>query len=504
MQLKTIIYLLGLALGSFCNAQSQVFYNKQTLKNSFFNIVEQTNSSNYIITNNSQGSFNNYAFYNSACQLLKINSLGNLTDSLTLDTNVWVNSGIVPIGNFYYLFTSEVKYYGSYNYASLQVMLKYDANFNLILKKRIDSLYNHSVTFSKVLSKNNRVYMVYSTTPTDSTIRLYKFDYNLNTLATATLTGDLLYDAESFENGLLLCGVKFPQATSVTPNQVAELDTLFNVVSRFNVDSLTFLSNCGQTITSKGTVVNLSALGNNKYLISGYDAVVSCQPNGPSQFKTLFSIIKNNNRVLQTHIVAKPGFENLLTVNGQTSSRRFNSAYTVGYVGNASLINIPSNAHTFLSINKIDTSGALVWTKYFGGDMYYFPVSVYASKDSGAIICGLRYDSVAPKRVNVGEAFVLKVDKNGNQLFVGIKENGRINTHYHKCYPNPANNSIQFDVPFQTNMEVIIYDLFGRQQLCVKDYTNLSPLTISELGPGTYSYRIKTTTGVFSGKFVKD
>ena len=73
-----------------------------------------------------------------------------------------------------------------------------------------------------------------------------------------------------------------------------------------------------------------------------------------------------------------------------------------------------------------------------------------------------------------------------------------------KIYPNPSNDKIFFDIPFQDNIEITVFSTLGSEVLKIKDYPNLSALNVSGLKDGVYLYKVRTKTNNYSGKFVKE
>jgi hypothetical protein len=505
---KTKIILI-LTLSSIFAAKSQFIYTKQEGSTLFFNnIIEKKNSSNYLIVCVKQSKIPNSFFNKLESKLLIINQQGNLVDSLGMDSNFVLSRPFLFFNNHYYFSGTLYKYYPSNNYASFITLLKFDLNLNLVKKTVLDSLYNQYPDNIKSIQTNNSIYTSYSVGAPSTNFKVFKLGLNLVKKDSTLLIGEDMVDIENYDNTILISGTNFPQSGINTSLQVAELDTSFNVLSRFNIDSLTYISICGQKVGLSGFSANLNYLGSKKYMLTG--SYLVCSPPTSStqtlfKLKTITSIVKNNNKVQSTVITALPGLDHYRTAQSTACSLRNSLVFSTALVTNSASVNIPDTTNTTqIQVQCVDSAGTLKWVKYLGGDMYYFPTCIYATADSGAIVCGIRYDTAAPKIKNVTEAFVMKIDKNGNQVFVGIQQNGKINTHYHKIYPNPSQNQIHFDIPLQTNIEIVIYDLLGKEEKRIESYKNLSPLDISELKPGTHIYKIKTTTGVFSGKFIKE
>jgi len=180
------------------------------------------------------------------------------------------------------------------------------------------------------------------------------------------------------------------------------------------------------------------------------------------------------------------------------------SFYTVARIDSVFLPpGLAKYARNSLLFQKHNSSGSVVWSRYYGGDMYYLPTGVTATADGGALFYGVRYDSVNPKVMDVTEAFILKLDKDGNQVFTQVFENGRPKALKATCFPNPAQNELHFELPSNESMEIILADPMGRVVKSWTNYRSLSTLTISDLPPGCYFYHITSKTQQYSGKFVK-
>ncbi len=162
--------------------------------------------------------------------------------------------------------------------------------------------------------KNNFIYLgfncIYNSSPK---CLYYKLDTQLHKLDSATLNGDGLLSMINYGNNILVCGYGFDYPSSLGRLQVHEIDTTFNLVSHFNMDSLTYItagatpipnSGCSEQIGMGSWRGNLQEISANSYFISGYFSGVydaSCQ----SDDQNITSIIKNNNQVIKTNILGK-------------------------------------------------------------------------------------------------------------------------------------------------------------------------------------------------------
>lgn len=509
MKSKTRFFLI-LTLSFHFLAQGQIIYTKQSSNlNWFSNITEEKGTSNYLVSNVTNTYNSNSNTNKSNITILKLNTQGHLLNAVTLDTNFYSDLNIVTVNSFYYLFGSHLKEDAIGNTKYFIKLIKFDLNFSPVKSIVLDSLGNKPYKVGKLISKQNNLFLGYTILNTTSqapdTFKLFKLDLNLNKLDSSVSNTGWLIDMENYGDKLLLLGSGLQQGSLSGTNQVAEMDTSFNVNSRFNLDNLAIYNGgCapGQ-LGLYGRNSNVLGLGSNRYFVTGYAHVANS--NCVFKYRVLSSFIANNNSVIKSLVVGKDSVDNTYMSTAPSNSTRYNYIYSVAMTGYDNSVLVPPQPNnTFILVNKIDTAGNLIWTKYYGGDKYYLPNAIHATSDSGVVICGIRYDHEIPQVTGVCEGFVLKMDKNGTTVFTGIQENGQINLKYHKCFPNPTNSDLTFDLPFQENIEIQIYDINGREVLFKTDYKNLSPLNISVLIPGAYAYKIKTKSNYYSGKFVKE
>ena len=159
---------------------------------------------------------------------------------------------------------------------------------------------------------------------------------------------------------------------------------------------------------------------------------------------------------------------------------------------------------TKMSVTKLDTTGAVIWSKQFGGEMNYFARSVAFTRDGGCVVAGTRYDSTMQYPTKVFQNFLMKLDADGSIVDVGIKDNGTFLNIKINCFPNPATKDIYFDLPFEENITVQIYNGIGHLILQKRNYVNLSTIDVQELEKGMYVYKISTAKHFYSGKLLKE
>ena len=136
--------------------------------------------------------------------------------------------------------------------------------------------------------------------------------------------------------------------------------------------------------------------------------------------------------------------------------------------------------------------------------MYYRPVSIIQTLDSGFLVSGIRYDYQNTIYQNVAQSFILRLNKNGNLVSTGIKEQGSNNFISFKCFPNPAKDAVYFDVFLTSSYQLEIFDILGKSVYQDKNYQNKSAVSIEFLNSGQYIYKLKTKENYFTGKIIKE
>ncbi len=510
MKNKHLAYLL-LLICCLRNVYSQqLLYTLQTNENSYFSsIINETGSNNYLITNYNA---NYSSLQYTKNQILKISPTGVVLDSLNFNPNFLFFGPVVAANNFYYCYGAIRKVYSPKFTTYSNILYKINQNLDIVQQIITDTTYNEGIFENRIVVKNNHLYLGstranYASNVTLNTLHFYKVDFNLIKKDSAIFNGNALDAFASYGNKLLVCGGPFAMGSPYGNSQVMELDTNFNVLSRFNLDSLSYVNpGCGEKIgISGGSSISFHSLSSNKYAVIGCYPVVT-SANCANKYQNITAIIKNNSQVLKSNIIGSTYKDNVITGNA-ASSMRYNYIYTAATVGyNQSNPLPPQTNTTQVLVHKIDTAGNLIWAKYFDEpNFYYIAYGTCATADSGVVVSGMRYNLQYPIVQNICEGFIMKLDKSGNQQYVGIKNNtGGFSTNYHKCYPNPANNSLYFDLPLQENIEIKLYTAIGQQVLLETNYQNISQINISGLSNGTYFYKIKTKKNNYSGKFIKE
>jgi hypothetical protein len=499
------LYFFTLALSFITKVQCQVIYTKQSQShNWFYDIFQEKGTPNFLFSN-SNFTFNpSTNTFRNTTEIVKISPNGNLISSKQLDTNFSYYQ-ILRVNANYFILGEQIVNYSQGNSSHLIEVVKYDLNFNPIKKSVIDSFYNRDPAVIKLISNQNRLYLGYKINEFSDTFNLFKLDLNLNKLDSNKFNKGFLYDIDNLGNNLVLCGSSFFQNSQYPVNKIAKMDTSFNLIWQYHLDSLSLLNtNCG--IFYPKIELNTShviGLDSNRYFVRGNEFAFDSNCN--FNLRTASAFISGNKNINKLHLIGNDSLHTMCSGGYASSSMRYNSIYTSAETGYDNLNPFPPQSNnTRILLTKMDTAGNLLWVNYFGGDKYYLPQSIHATSDSGVVICGMRYDHEIPQVDDVCEGFVLKLSKNGQVEVVGITENGKLNMNYHKCFPNPAKEAVFFDLPLQQKVEIRVFDDSGRLVIKTENYQNLSALNIAALKPGTYVYKINTQLNNYSGKFVKE
>ena len=303
-------------------------------------------------------------------------------------------------------------------------------------------------------------------------------------------------------NQLVISGFSFPSTPSPISSQMITMDTTLSVVNTYNIDSLTYVNpGCLSNIGVRNYSFKVLPISNQKKIILGnFPAVFNS--NCDSRDALVHSILNNNNQILNTNLISNPNYGIDYLDNTNFAELKNNTIYTISNINynfQSPLLIQPQK--TAIKITKLDTSNNIIWSREFGNDMFYRSVSITTTLDSGCLVSGIRYDSTT-MYPNVVENFILKLDKNGNNQTTLIKEYDKYTNH--KCFPNPTNDLLYFDIPFLLKYKLEFYSLNGELLFSNSDYGNLDPISTKSLASGMYFYKINTSNKTYSGKFIKN
>ncbi len=500
-----------MTVGIILNIYGQVFYTKQGgKKNAFTCIFEEPGTNNLLIScsNYTYNSSANYA--NASTSILKVNSSGIMTDSINIPGNIIVAGKILSYNSDYYIYGIEYSSTVANNRISYPTLIKYDQQFNLIKKIKIDSLQNVvTPTYQNSVVINNKLYIAfYENLTLASKARIYKMSLNLDIESQTSFNSANLQSMIKLGDYLLVAGNGFPNQSLLGRPQVAKLDTNFNVISRFNLDSITKSpTNCSAKI-GISDYTNLMEISPNTYYVGGFFPVPYSSCTDDDQ--AVYGIINNNNQVIEgkqygvTGGIREAGQNNASMID-KKDVYIYNTC--VSGLTNGIIMGITYTPTSVLT-TKIDTSGNLIWQKHFNTLNYYYePLAVCATSDSGVVVSGMRFNTLFPNQKDSMEGFVLKYDKNGNLSggSTNVHEQTLLLIHV-ELFPNPTSNETSVNISLANSSDVAVTVLNNVGQIVYQSASTLSAgsnkvnIDTRNLASGIYNVLVATENGSVTKK----
>jgi hypothetical protein len=158
-----------------------------------------------------------------------------------------------------------------------------------------------------------------------------------------------------------------------------------------------------------------------------------------------------------------------------------------------------SSNKSYVCLSSIDEELNPNWTKYFGGDAYYFVCDMCPSIDGGSIITGTRY-----KNGSAGpferEIFIMKVNEDG---LVGTEE-PEIPIKNAIITPNPGKDYLHLHTGIYP-AQLQIFNINGQLVLEEVIQKNVTTIQTQSLSSGTYVWQLlKDGKIVETDKWVKE
>jgi hypothetical protein len=389
-------------------------------------------------------------------------------------------------------------------------VLKFDSLFNCIEQKKLNNLSQTIEIPSNVIKINNKLFVAVKNF-INNELKFYCLDNQLNKRDSVTLSG--FYNVselrQTFDNRVLIAGNGFPPIAGAGGGaQKIIMDTLLNINTVFNLDSLTYVTAGGSVVTGCSSQIGVDFLyfriipitSSKNFILGHYDVVYNATCNYRSNL--VHTVIDNNNQIIKTTLISDSIRDIKYADNVNNVDFKNNNIYSVGSAGFSGGILQTNNSN--ILVCKSDTMGNLIWKKSYGDDMFYRPISIIQTLDSGFLVSGLRYNYQSPAYLGIGENFILRLDKNGDMISTGIKDEENKNYNSFKFYPNPSKDFIKIDVPFVNEYEVYVYNVLGELLMQEKKFKNLTALNTQALSTGTYILKIKTKDTWLSGKFINE
>ena len=160
-----------------------------------------------------------------------------------------------------------------------------------------------------------------------------------------------------------------------------------------------------------------------------------------------------------------------------------------------------SSKKSYVCLSSIDSELNHNWTKYYGGDAYYFVCDICPAANDGCIITGTKYkdNGINPFE---REIFIMKVDQNG--LITSTNQEPAIPIKNAIITPNPGNNYLQLHTGiFPATLQ--IFNTKGQMVLERKIQQNSTTIQTQTLAAGTYVWQLQKDGSIVEvGKWVKE
>ena len=156
-------------------------------------------------------------------------------------------------------------------------------------------------------------------------------------------------------------------------------------------------------------------------------------------------------------------------------------------------------------VSKLSSQGIFRWAKSMNGPFLDIGFSIvtdinkniyYTGVFGGELVYQFSPDTLFVVSNGMDEMFLTKLIQNDSTSSVSIVNLTKIN-----IYPNPANSFLQSDHDIDSPMEYTIFDVSGI--ICKQSTFSNDRINISDLSPGSYFIRIKSTSKTFTSKFLK-
>jgi hypothetical protein len=498
INMKKIVYINLLCTLVF-NCRSQYLYLKQDSVNTYyFSPIFKLNSPNILVLSKSQ--VNNWTGTNKASKILEIDPKGKLVNSVPLDSQLILSAQLVRMGSHYYVLGTKYRKYSNGDSVFIPTIYKFDANLNFQLALSLDSA-KHILTAQKMIQKGQELFVVTNSLNNfvPDSLFFYKTNPQLSQLSKSSNKGYFM-EIANYGAGILLAAQGIPQCGTGT--FIAHMDTAFQVINCFDPDSVGYVPQCNASFDLGTGITNIIETAANKYLIWSSSAVPQPAHGCIGKPMIITNVIENNNKLLKTSLSGIEGYNNVSLHNGFMATRSNQNIYGIALSAYHGCLFPVCSGSTRILIQKMDLGGNIKWVRYFGGDMFYYPVSITSTPDSGVVICGIRYDTLAPLIKGIGESFILRYNQNGEIVTSSLHLKDEPEILKVKCFPNPTIGKVHFEIASDEEFQIVILDQCGREVIRLINYKNLSALDISILPKGFYFYKGNSSFSNFSGKFV--
>lgn len=158
-----------------------------------------------------------------------------------------------------------------------------------------------------------------------------------------------------------------------------------------------------------------------------------------------------------------------------------------------------------LQVVLTDTAGNFHWSRLVGDQdsAYYYPWTVAATPDGGALIFSSKYDH----RHSLDPHYMLSVIKiQGNGDVLSEKEYPMASGKALEIFPNPVKDKLQFELPDEEKASSYsIISMGGELVVSGKMTPDKTSIDLPEMKPGIYMISLSCGNGEkYLGRFVKE
>ena len=328
-----------------------------------------------------------------------------------------------------------------------------------------------------------------ATGPTEE-ILFYRFDQNGDTLDAKLLNSgapnewgwDVLGNGGS---GYKIFTKNYPDTVTVgTTWNVANLDSNLNLVSFKSLSEGTFTATLASFFKDP---FSAKWLNDSVYMVAGRvrwnpDTI----PPGNPEFEIGLVFYSQGDSVLSAHRFGKVD-SNDVPAHYQAVDFVYRDAI---YVGGTS-VNLPGSS---LSLFKLDSTGALLWEKYYGQD-YLSLLHVLATQDSGCLLV-----SYIDNGNDEHDIYLLKVGPDGE--YVPGVPTLELPKETFTIYPNPASDYFTIRSNFNLPAFIELYNITGSLVHKEPVTSNRQQVSVQGLSSGLYVWRLVSKGREARGKVV--
>ena len=325
-------------------------------------------------------------------------------------------------------------------------------------------------------------------------VLFYRFDQNGDTLDAKVLKSGspLLFNERGWDvldngdSGYKIFTRNYPDTVLFAgiTYYVANLDSNLNLISFKSLSEGTFPAPWSSRFEAP---FSAKWLNDSVYMVAGrvYWNPDTIFPFSNSEFEIGLVFYSQDDSVLSYHRFGKVDSSDV-PAQIQVMDFVYRDAIYVG--GNSA--NPPGNA---LSLFKLDSTGALLWKKYYGQD-YYALFHVLATQDSGCLLVSYIDNG------NDRDIYIIKVGPDG--VFVPGIETTVLPEAAYKVFPNPASGYFYIQGSFALPAVLELYDITGRKIIRQQVTSNKQQINVGKLVAGIYIYRLLSDGKAGRGKIV--